>query len=338
MFHLGFNIALALLFIGFTAWSRATVERLLPDASRRGDDAAAPPRPARADDAVAGDHVRGARGAAPGRRRRDDAARHRAGDPQQRPGAVRAAAPARRRRRRALFGDQVLPDADLGEALSERESRRWTDIVSFTINMEQIGDIIERVLQDVEDKKIRKGRSFSDAGIAEICHPARAPARNLRLAMSVFLDAHVRDAQRLLEEKAHFRDLEHEYAANHISRLRGNTTQSIETSSLHSTDQRPEADQFAHLLDRLPILESAGALTKTRIRHSQIAELGPSSSPRRSSARADARLAGGRPCLIWPTSNCCSPATVSAQYSGEPVTQLEHALQSAHLAEQIGRR
>ena len=34
------------------------------------------------------------------------------------------------------------------EALSEREGRRWTDIVSFTINMEQIGDIIERVIQD----------------------------------------------------------------------------------------------------------------------------------------------------------------------------------------------
>ena len=31
-------------------------------------------------------------------------------------------------------------------ALDQRESRRWTDIISFTINMEQIGDIIERVI------------------------------------------------------------------------------------------------------------------------------------------------------------------------------------------------
>ncbi|MCL4748089.1 MAG: Na/Pi cotransporter family protein, partial [Burkholderiaceae bacterium] len=46
------------------------------------------------------------------------------------------------------------------ESLSEHEGRRWTDIISFTINMEQIGDIIERVLQDVEDKKINRGRSF----------------------------------------------------------------------------------------------------------------------------------------------------------------------------------
>ena len=52
------------------------------------------------------------------------------------------------------------------EALSEDEGRRWTDIVSFTINMEQIGDIIERVIQDIEDKKIRKNRRFSDAGMA----------------------------------------------------------------------------------------------------------------------------------------------------------------------------
>ncbi|RZL41459.1 MAG: Na/Pi cotransporter family protein, partial [Variovorax sp.] len=34
------------------------------------------------------------------------------------------------------------------EALGEEESKRWTDIISFTINMEQVGDIIERVIID----------------------------------------------------------------------------------------------------------------------------------------------------------------------------------------------
>ena len=97
------------------------------------------------------------------------------------------------------------------EALNEREGRRWTDIVSFTINMEQIGDTVERVLQDVEDKKIRKQRRFSDAGMAEITHLCERLLANLRLGMSVFLDGHVRDAQRLLEEKSRFRELEHEF-------------------------------------------------------------------------------------------------------------------------------
>jgi phosphate:Na+ symporter len=162
------------------------------------------------------------------------------------------------------------------EALSEREGKRWTDIVSFTINMEQIGDIIERVLQDIEDKKIRKNRSFSDAGMAEICHLHERLTSNLRLGMSVFLDGHVRDAKKLLEEKARFRDLEHEYAASHITRLQDNTAQSIETSSLH-LDLISELKRInSHICSiAYPILESAGALRKTRIRNSQLASVLP---------------------------------------------------------------
>ena len=160
------------------------------------------------------------------------------------------------------------------EALSEREGRRWTDIVSFTINMEQIGDCIERVLQDLEDKKIRKNRRFSDAGMAEIGHLHERLMANLRLGMSVFLDGHVRDAQKLLEEKARFRDLEHEYAANHIARLQDNTAPSIETSSLH-LDLISELKRInSHICSiAYPILESAGALASTRLRHSQLAGL-----------------------------------------------------------------
>jgi phosphate:Na+ symporter len=160
------------------------------------------------------------------------------------------------------------------EALSEREGRRWTDIVSFTINMEQIGDIVERVLQDVEDKKIAKGRSFSEAGMAEISHLHERLLANLRLGMSVFLDGHVNDARRLLEEKARFRDLEHEYAANHIARLRDNTAQSIETSSLH-LDLISELKRInSHICSiAYPILESAGVLADTRLRDSRLAAL-----------------------------------------------------------------
>ncbi len=165
------------------------------------------------------------------------------------------------------------------EALSERESRRWTDIVSFTINMEQIGDMIERVLQDIEDKKIRKNRNFSDAGMNEIFYLHERLMANLRLGMSVFLDGHVRDARTLLQEKARFRDLEREYAAKHIARLQDNTAQSIETSSLH-LDLISELKRINSNICSIayPILESAGALSDTRLRHSQLAELGSDES------------------------------------------------------------
>ena len=160
------------------------------------------------------------------------------------------------------------------QPLSERESQRWTEIVSFTINMEQIGDIIERVLQDVEDKKIRKQRRFSEAGMAEIIHLHERLMANLRLGMSVFLDGHPRDAQRLLEEKARFRELEHAYAGKHLDRLKENTADSIETSSLH-LDLISDLKRInSHICSiAYPILEPAGALAKTRLRPSRMAGL-----------------------------------------------------------------
>ncbi|HVE53376.1 MAG TPA: Na/Pi cotransporter family protein, partial [Ramlibacter sp.] len=153
------------------------------------------------------------------------------------------------------------------EALGEEESRRWTDIISFTINMEQIGDIIERILLDIEDKKIKKGRNFSEAGMAEICELHARLIDNLRLGMSVFLNGSVRDAQKLLEEKARFRDLERAYAGTHLTRLSENTVQSIETSSLH-LDLISDLKRInSHICSiAYPILDSAGALAPSRYR------------------------------------------------------------------------
>lgn len=157
------------------------------------------------------------------------------------------------------------------EALAENESRRWTDIISFTINMEQIGDIIERVLFDIEDKKIKRGRNFSEAGMAEICELHARLVDNLRLSMSVFLNGDVRDAQRLLEEKARFRDLERAYSTTHLDRLADNSTLSIETSSLH-LDLISDLKRInSHICSiAYPILDSAGALSPTRLRQSNL--------------------------------------------------------------------
>ena len=153
------------------------------------------------------------------------------------------------------------------EALSEREGQRWADIMSFAINMEQVGDIIERVLQDIEDKKISPGRTFSQAGLQEIDDLHQRLVANLRLGMSVFLDGGLRNAQMLLEEKAKFRDLEREYANRHLARLQDNTPQSIGTSSLH-IDLISDLKRInSHICSiAYPILEQAGALADSRLK------------------------------------------------------------------------
>jgi phosphate:Na+ symporter len=160
------------------------------------------------------------------------------------------------------------------EALGEEESRRWTDIISFTINMEQIGDIIERVIIDIEDKKIKPQRNFSAAGMAEIVELHGRLVANLRLSMSVFLNGNVRDAQKLLQEKARFRDLERAYATTHLDRLSDRTTLSIETSSLH-IDLISDLKRInSHICSiAYPILESAGALAPSRLRESRLGKI-----------------------------------------------------------------
>ena len=274
LFHFGFNLTMALLFIGLTGPAARALQRWLADppapASQRHKhlDPSALDTPSLAISCAAREALHQAdvvetmlRGIVPVLRDNDLAL-------------------AQRLRRMDDTVDELYTDIKLyltqisREALSEDESRRWPDVVAFTINMEQIGDIIERVLQDIEDKKIRPNRRLSDAGLAEVCHLHERLLANLRLAMSVFLDGNVRDARRLLEEKARFRDLQFEYAANHLTRLQANTPQSIETSSLH-LDLISDLKRInSHLCSiAYPILESAGALSATRIRASVLATL-----------------------------------------------------------------
>jgi phosphate:Na+ symporter len=159
------------------------------------------------------------------------------------------------------------------EALDDREGRRWADIVSFTINMEQVGDIIERIITDLEQKTIDKGRRFSEAGMQEIVDLHGRLLANLRLGMSVFLHGDLASAQRLLAEKVLFRDLERAYAESHIERLTSNTMQSIETSSLH-LDLISDLKRInSHICSiAYPILEQAGVLARTRLKEAPLSE------------------------------------------------------------------
>src|SRR6185503_3995427 len=74
------------------------------------------------------------------------------------------------------------------EALDEKDSRRWAEIISLTINLEHVGDILERIMLDLRDKKIAHRLSFSEAGMSEIEQLHAKLIVNLRLGMSVFLN------------------------------------------------------------------------------------------------------------------------------------------------------
>jgi phosphate:Na+ symporter len=164
--------------------------------------------------------------------------------------------------------------------LSESESRRWTDVLSFTIHMEQCGDLIGRMLLDVEEKQIRRQRRFSEAGMAEIADLHDRLIANLRLAMSVFLERRAWDAERLLREKSAFGDLEQRYTASHLARLQDRTVKSVETSSLHLDVLEDLKRINSHICSvAYPVLESVGALGATHLQ--QLRQAHPDASPQR---------------------------------------------------------
>ncbi len=151
--------------------------------------------------------------------------------------------------------------------LSDKESRRWTDIISFTINLEQVGDIIEKSANDVVHKNIDRNRNFSEAGMHELCDLHARLVANLRLAMNVFINNDVSDAESLLAEKVKFRELELVNYDKHLARLAEHTVQSIETSSLHLDLMRDLKRINSHFCSvAYPILEAAGALSVSRLR------------------------------------------------------------------------
>jgi phosphate:Na+ symporter len=153
------------------------------------------------------------------------------------------------------------------EALDERDARRWADIISLTINMEHVGDIIERMADDLIEKKIAHRLEFSEAGMTEICDMHSRVVANLRLGMNVFLNGDLKSAQRLLATKVELRQLQQQYADTHLSRLAGQTLQSIETSSLHLDLINDFKRINSHVCSvAYAILEQAGALQPTRLR------------------------------------------------------------------------
>lgn len=119
------------------------------------------------------------------------------------------------------------------EDLGEDDSRRWAEIIEMAMNLEQAGDIIERMTADIAAKSHAARRAFSPEGLTELDSLHEKLVDNLRLSLSVFLSNDLTSARRLRRSKHRFRLLDRRYAHAHVDRLHQHNVQSIETSSLH---------------------------------------------------------------------------------------------------------
>ena len=153
------------------------------------------------------------------------------------------------------------------ESLDEGDGQRAMEIISFSINLEHVGDIIDKNLMELAMKKIKRKLVFSKEGAAELEAFHQEVIDNLKVAFSVFMSSDVKMARHLIAEKAKLRAAEIAAAESHLARLREGRPESIESSSLHLDILRDLKRIHSHICSAAyPVLERAGELQPTRLK------------------------------------------------------------------------
>jgi phosphate:Na+ symporter len=261
-FHMLFNVAMAVLFIGPLDAVAALLVRILPERKQPADASV----PRYLDDAALETPSLALANAARETLRMGDVVET----------MLREAMSALMSNDRKLVGDVSRQDNvvdRLNEAiklyitkltrdsLDEREGRRAMEIVSFTINLEHIGDIIDKNLCEIAAKKIKRRCQFSPEGAAELTAFHKRIVASLQVAFGVFMTGDIEAARKLLQEKVALRKAELAAADRHFERLREGRPESLETTSLHLDILSDLKRIHSHICTvAYPVLEAAGEL------------------------------------------------------------------------------
>jgi phosphate:Na+ symporter len=150
-------------------------------------------------------------------------------------------------------------------SLDEREGHRAMEIISFAINLEHIGDIIDKNLSELATKKIKRRFQFSPEGAEELSAFHKRTTDSLRVAFGVFMSGDVNEARKLLAEKALLRNAELAATERHLDRLREGRPETIETTSLHLDVLRDLRRIHSHICSvAYPVLDGAGEVPAHR--------------------------------------------------------------------------
>jgi len=261
-FHIAFNLATAILFIGLLDGMAQLLKRLLPDRVQEAD----PARPRYLEESALETPSLALADAARETLRMGDLVEV----------MLRKVMMAMMTNDRALV-DQVskMDNAvdGLDEAiklyltkltrgsLDEREGQRAMEIIAFAINLEHIGDIIDKNLSELATKKIKRRFEFSPEGADELATFHKRTMDSLRIAFGVFMSGDVKEARKLLAEKAALRNTELAATERHLDRLREGRPETMETTSLHLDVLRDLRRIHSHICSvAYPVLDAAGEL------------------------------------------------------------------------------
>ncbi len=150
--------------------------------------------------------------------------------------------------------------------LSDAQRERSLEIMSYALNLEHVGDIIDRSLNRLLVKSAERQAPLSSEGISEIDAIYHAVLSNLHAAQTVFLSRDLGMARQLMETKVQIRSMVRRSQDRHFRRLQDGRADSIQTSGLHLDMLRDLKRINAHIVAVTePVLLELGQLRDSRL-------------------------------------------------------------------------
>ncbi len=119
------------------------------------------------------------------------------------------------------------------QSLTEEQSQRESALLFTVVNLEEIGDVIEKDLMELADKKMRGHYRFSAQGWAEIVDLHTKVVENLELAISAVATQDHGIAEKVVRHKSNINLMERRLRQTHMDRLHEGLRETIDTSSIH---------------------------------------------------------------------------------------------------------
>ncbi len=153
----------------------------------------------------------------------------------------------------------------LQQSLSEAQTRQAMDVLSFTANMEHVGDVVDGNLMNLAERKRSLNTQFSEDGQKEIAAIFDRILENFGLAVNTFLTEDRDLARQLYDSKKDIRELQQEFVAAHMERLASGAPETVRTSSLHIDLIRDLKRINSHLTAvSYPVLRASGEVPKVK--------------------------------------------------------------------------
>lgn len=119
------------------------------------------------------------------------------------------------------------------DALTKEESDQYERIMSFATNLEHSGDVIQHSMSKTIAKKIKLNNQFSEEGWKEIKIFYDSALENTKSAQSVFISGSTDMSESMINSKKRLKQVELSSRRSHFARLSDKNPDSLATSGVH---------------------------------------------------------------------------------------------------------